>query len=299
MTRILEERKISFTDYRDLNDPVEVKLTYMLVKNKIKEIMEFSEKKDFWEHLLEKVLNTFEGTPYTMNSFDCSIYTFSLCTKEDHLPAWRYYGDNGMGYSIGLYPDYFTKKEKSNNLQALNIVCKIIYNRDYFESLINELLQLTEKTLKEEINLAHNREPEILNVLSQQLMSILASNLVSLLPCYKDSGYESEKEYRLFKIETKFEEKFYPCEIANKFETENPAKKKLEKNRECLSMDPFNTQNKIRRASETINDGDICEIWVGPSLDFNCAKKGLENILRKYGYDTGMVKIRKSEAFYR
>ena len=44
---------------------------------------------------------------------------------------------------------------------------------------------------------------------------------------------------------------------------------------------------------------DICEIWVGPRLDFNCAEERIRQILKESGYYENKVKILESQALYR
>jgi len=90
---ILKKRQFWFTDYRYLNDPMELTFAKDITSKTIEKFAQESKFKVFWDYFLQNYSRVFDNS---------SIYTFSFCSKPDFLPAWRWYGDNGMGVLLAF-----------------------------------------------------------------------------------------------------------------------------------------------------------------------------------------------------
>lgn len=289
---ILRKRQFWFTDYLYLNDPMELILANNIILKAITEFMENSKYKNvFWENFLKKY-------PALLNL--SSVYTFSFCSKQDYLPAWRWYGDNGAGCSIGFHQDYFKESPViGNDYQIPKIISiKINYDAKSFSEIIKNHLSIIDKELTHMLEKNCSEDPVIDYGFVNDLAQVLGGNLLSLMPGFKDQGYESENEYRLYQTELKIEEKYYPHEIPNKFSSE---KQKITSQQiSCLKMDYISNQSETPRAkSPVFSHEDICEIWIGPRLDFKCAQTEIGNILKDAGYDENKVIISESQSPYR
>lgn len=111
-------------------------------------------------------------------------------------------------------------------------------------------------------------------------MACLSSQLMSLMPGFKHFGYQYEYEHRLYEDELLVNGEAYPFKISEE--------RKFTKN------------GKNRLRSPKFNNGDICEIWVGPCNNkFEASKNEIEDILKSSGYDLKQVEIKQSEMPYR
>ncbi|MBY0462818.1 MAG: DUF2971 domain-containing protein [Alphaproteobacteria bacterium] len=287
---ILKKRQFWFTDYRYLNDPSELILANQVIHKVILEFVEKSKfRKVFWDYFSKNYSKIFELS---------SVYTFSFCSKFDFLPAWRWYGDNGMGCSIGFHPNYFKPGEPEADQAAKMVSIKVNYDEKNFSETIQQFLSLAEKGLEEVVKSCEGNFL-LCHEYAKEVLYDLASSLFSLFPGFKDQGYEQEHELRLYQVELKFDGKYHPHEVPNKF---NSSKRQeiSSHQRTCVKMDPIDNASSIPRAlSSVFSHEDICQIWVGPCLDFECAKKGIQKILIEAGYDEGKVEILESQAAYR
>jgi hypothetical protein len=291
---ILKKRQFWFTDYRYLNDPMEVMLAHNVIRETIKDFCKKSRFKPvFWNNFLDMYLRFISPL---------SIYTFSFCEKQDHLPAWRWYGDNGVGYALGFRKGYFQADSIPTDTEAKIALLKIDYEEEDFTKKIRGFLPVAERTLHRAAS--QLEDEEFNNFICGQLCPSFASYLLPLTPGFKDPGYREENEFRLCQFELKVGDQYYPHEIPNKFKisekSEKPEKPELTSSQPaCIKMDCINSSEIPRAHSPGFDHRDVCEIWVGPRLDFDCAKKGIQKILHENGYDEKNVEIKPSRAPYR
>ena len=55
-------------------------------------------------------------------------YVCSFCENGDYLPAWRYYGGDGAGFSIGFKKNYF-KPLQYASIREATVIYKISYEK--------------------------------------------------------------------------------------------------------------------------------------------------------------------------
>lgn len=265
----MENRELWFTDYRDLNDPSEYLLSLKILNQIVEDFAKCSHQKDLWHIFNQEYPKTKEND---------HVYTFSFCESCDYLPAWRWYGDNGKGFSIGFNQDYFLPSaSKINGDEGSAISIKIYYEQNEFAALLNKFLKITDKLYKKYTDSKYHISKE---QLSEILVVVLSSSLMEFMPCFKHPGYKYEREHRLYEREFIADGKSYPDRIADEHKfPDNNGKRRLKSNQ--------------------FKHADICEIWVGPCMDFKSAETDIKSILSASGYDAKLIKIRQSEMPYR
>jgi len=190
------------------------------------------------------------------------------------------------------------KIEEEKNEASKIVAIRVSYDKEDFSKTIQQFLSLAEEGLEKVMQLTEGND-ELCNEYAQEILYDLAPSLFSLFPSFKDGGYEQEHELRLYQFELKVNGKYSPHEIPNKFTS--PKRQEIASHqRVCVKMDPIDNASSIPRAlSPIFSHEDICEIWVGPCLDFECAKNGIQRILKEGGYDEKKVAILPSKAAYR
>lgn len=136
---ILENRELWFTDYNDLNDPTEYKLSLQVVERVIGNFTKRTRYKEFW--------NRFKVQYPTYEQY-YKVYTFSFCESQDYLPAWREYADNGKGFAIGFHQDYFQPSRELPVDTTNQVSIKVLYNDIEFAEYLEKFLKLTDKIYK-------------------------------------------------------------------------------------------------------------------------------------------------------
>ncbi len=257
---ILRSRVLWFKDYKQLNDPSEYELSLKIVEEIVGDFIESSPNKSF--------RNLF-NTEYRKHKEIYDEYTFSFCEVCDYLPAWRWYGENGKGYSIGFRKDYFSQ----HDLEYTMVNIRISYDYKEFLTLVLKFFKLAEYTYKKYRNSYSPKEDEFNRLLGANL----TAQLIPLMPGFKHFGYKYELEHRLYEIDT--------INIKTKDSPRIPETRKL--------------ANNIVE-SEQFKINDICEIWVGPcNNNFEASKNEIEGILKSSGYDLKQVEIKQSQMPYR
>lgn len=189
---------------------------------------------------------------------------YACCFTEngDQLSQWIGYGSNGLGYAIG-----FETKKLVGHLKPSAEPSRIIYDvetqKKYVERHLEELVGAFSNLFKDEKAVSDLRLQEILNILEQEAeITILG---------FKHTGFKEESENRLH--------------LAHK--TLNKVSI-LDKNGMLI---PY-----IELKSKKISRLPIVEITIGPTADYERAKKGVDFLLKKNGYKE--VEVRKSEIPY-
>ncbi|HEO1387818.1 TPA: hypothetical protein VAH76_003258, partial [Legionella pneumophila] len=92
LKNILENRELRFTYFKDLNDSREIYYGLEQIKQHLNNI-DLRNKKLFLD-MLESFI---EPGNKNVNVFICSF-----SNSYNHLPLWRFYGDNGRGVAIAF-----------------------------------------------------------------------------------------------------------------------------------------------------------------------------------------------------
>lgn len=257
---ILISKELWSKDFKRLNDPMEIICSYEVIRESINKYVKKSNKNSFWSTFF----SVFEKN-YIKES---NLYVCSFSDECDYLPCWRWYGDNGKGACIKF--DQISFEDNGEDYGDF-VKTKLIYDRRTFDKYIEEFFILTNRYLN-----------KLSCVDYQCLAENLLSNLLSLMPMYKNDGYKYESEIRIYILELKVNGVYYPNE--------------LPVSRKCCSKDD-GIIDTFR--SPYFNVSQVSEIWLGPCCDFEKEKNDISNILIKEGYDCNKVKILQSKHHYR
>src|SRR5579871_5811987 len=99
LSGILKTKQLWLTDHKYLNDPSEIEHGKKIVLEHIEK--NIPSNPELLDHFKNKIIDIID------NGYKTFITSF--CQKEDYLPAWRYYGGDGAGFSIGFKKEYFTR----------------------------------------------------------------------------------------------------------------------------------------------------------------------------------------------
>lgn len=275
---ILESKTVWFSDYTCLNDPGEIAhgIGYICkilepYKNKYSDISI-----PLIENFLKEIASQSKFFP---------IYVCSFCQSADYLPAWRYYGDNGYGFAIEFSSKFCEIEKNIDTLKNKAIIASIFYddltarNSQWINHLIQQLFQESQNVFNEIDRLISDNSEK--NNLRKSIHSILASHVLTLSPTIKHPDYETEKEYRLFIMES-FDQTGKPHLQLDENYFERPELPR-KGNKKVLK----NIYPDIERCPETIDIpylkmklqlDDIQRIYVGPAHNNNF--KEIESQLR-------------------
>lgn len=247
-----------------------------------------------------------------LKSIQPNIYTFSFCEKQDYLPLWRYYGENGRGISIGFRPGYFNQAEQKDvsRENPVPIYLTISYEEEEFSKVIKEVLDSAINKIAEAKSILEknpsNEANNIFEDFKKDLKKYLIGQILPLMPGFKHHGFKDENEHRLYYLEILLEfvegtEHCFPfTKIPDTRKDKRPRKNEIKGI--CL---PYVEEKIPFVKSDKFSLDDIGEIWVGPAVHYECAREQIIKILAKAGYDNDKIdknegiKIKKSQAPYR
>ena len=278
---ILKDRKMRYTDYRDLNDITELKFGQNVILDCIKN------KSIPDKERLTKDINYVFFVSNTM----CNTYISCYSSTVNKLALWRYYADDGCGFSIGFSSDYHSAVENSTvEIDTLGkvTVSEVLYGEKSV-SVISELIEIYIEILNKNPSLQTNK------TFLMDFRKKLLSHLLSFLPSLKDESYEDEDEIRLYCQDGGL---FLIPSTMQPFYFSNDKKMNIpnEDRRDRRFVHSL-SYKRILYPEEQFDHAAICEIWVGPCCDFGEAKKALNILLREHGYTN--VEIRQTELPYR
>lgn len=277
LEKILEERKLSFTDYKSLNDPTELSYGMQIIQNELL---------NSCIHLYHPCYNIFQETiNKTFENFDdyYSLYICCFSIEIRKLNLWRYYTDNGNGCAIAFNKDFFKIEPLSYPLGKQPIILPIIYETQEISTILQKFVNAYCQTMQK-LRINQMNQSEIKHFYIKFDSEFLA-NLIALLPMLKDSSYMDEKEIRLCYLECKryknsshFDLTPYKTEITinNKLSTKYCFIKKANENKTVINLHTFDKNH-------------ISEIWVSPACEFTQAEKFIRKQLNKNNYSSGIT----------
>ncbi|MCW5589577.1 MAG: DUF2971 domain-containing protein [Legionellales bacterium] len=267
---IIESKKIWMTEFCQMNDPAEYKYAidkffsfvketdndcnFLKYTNKVQEIIE--------ENALKSEIK---------DKFN--VFLACFMADGEFLPAWREYGRQGKGFSIGF------KFSLPTNSREIS---------DKLSFQLKEVIYDDKKVEKYHRKLYHKVKSFFDTMHIEEELQILANSLITQLVIssqfIKYRFYSFEKEWR--------------------FSVLTMDKSPLNKNISVLTRckDPQNPYCDIIRYIETSKfetSNFISEIIVGCKNDFNVAKSEIVKLLKDNDYDTDKIKIKKSEVLIR
>lgn len=282
---ILESKKLWLTDYRYLNDPTEILYGRDIIIKAIKSYnstIPLSSSHQFYEKIIEFYPDFVKKN---------EIYIFSFCEEKDYYPAWRFYGEEGNGFSI---------KFNSNLVKEIETVGRHMFQVDYGHAkcyeIVQKLCSLAEECKENYDKNNPDKDINSRNEFHKQLKASLFSSIHISLPGFKNENFNREKEIRIIEEENKANDGIkYPAPInlSRKFTISNKRKKGIYPMK--LINDKINS-TVIPKIKWGFNPDDIIEIWTGPNLDPEDAKEKVNYLLQKYKYDLTKIQIFSSKA---
>lgn len=274
LTGILQSRQLWLTDHKYLNDPSEIQhgknIIVKLINESIKNNLNLS------RFINDKITDLIE------NKYKAYITAF--CEEGDYLPAWRYYGDNGAGFSIGFNNKYFSRNTDMKK-RDVTLLFKVEYENTNFDQF-REIFDIANRIFPD----WHINDSSVLT----PYISALTSNLITILPRVKNEDYKDEKEWRLCMVKLFLE--WDPPELP----MERFIISKIDHSRIPLFAKDIKTSIP-RFQSLKFGYCDIDTIYVGPRLEFLTAKLAIEKILLDSGISESEYKnisIKRSERPY-
>ncbi len=279
LTGILQSQRLWQTDHKYLNDPSEIQHGKNLILNFVKA---YDQKNLKLSNFLQYLINDIIDKGY-------KTFLTAFCELGDYLPAWRYYGDNGAGFSIGFRKEYFLHSDTETRDADSTFLYQVKYQNDQFEE-IRDIFAIADRIYP---NWYMNDVSKV-----RPFSSALITNLLSILPGVKNEDYKDEKEWRLCLVRI-FHEKtntWYP--------TARPMERLIIDTLNNPRIPPFAKDIRTtipRLESLKFDFSDIDTIYIGPRLDFLTAKLAIEKILIDAGIsksDLQGISIKRSERPY-
>jgi hypothetical protein len=281
LSGILKTKQFWLTDHKYLNDPSEIEHGKKIILEYIKKnIPNNSNLGEYFKKIIIDIID---------NGYKTFITSF--CQEGDYLPAWRYYGGDGAGFSIGFKKEYFFRTDSTDSVKKGDsiLLFKIEYEKNDSEqvrSIFNKAQSIYPNWNKKSVDVA------------RPFLAALTSNLLTLLPCIKNIDYHDEHEWRLCMTRLYHEKSNEWVPMAP------PMERLIISRRDTSSAPPFLKDLKTsipRFKSREFKYSDIESIYIGPRLDFITAKLAIEKILLDEGISSSELKnilIRRSERAY-
>lgn len=200
---ILKSRKIWATDFRHLNDSREVLAGVEASIPIIAEEVNLGLKRlkgDLTDELRPAMDAIGEGAFGGVERWlsDNSIFVASCSEPGDSLPQWREYGGRCAGFSIGIDPRAVMVP---STLESFDLF-KCVYHADNLSGILRTRARAIFDALETALAyILRQQEPE--EKLLQKNISLIGWTAIALhrlqaeaAICYKDSGFESEQEWR-------------------------------------------------------------------------------------------------------
>ncbi|NIJ46653.1 hypothetical protein FHR24_003148 [Wenyingzhuangia heitensis] len=278
LVSILENQQLYCTNIKFLNDKKEYNHGIELLLKIIESIEIKKENKEIFDFIKTNINRIYENDKY--------VTCFSK--NGDLLSQWRAYANQGKGVALG-FKSINIDESIAQYVSPLNIT----YNEEYQTGIISEFITLIISYFNEVKNSIDFHQHNYNHLVGHTIIEILEGTLLS----FKHSTFSEEKEFRL---EYRMDETMnLKSENEIFFKTSNSLitpfiklKSKYLENSELIKTNP-----NYEKHSELDEKFPLKEIIIGPSLDFETNKIGIEILLKKIGYEN--IKIIKSKIPYR
>jgi hypothetical protein len=270
---IVESQSLFCTNINFLNDSKEFKYGVEIIRESIRVIR---------NNKNANLLDDLDSSINDLYNFEKYVTCFSK--EGDSLSQWRAYGDNGNGIAIGF--NARTLKESFNNTLTQT---SIEYDKESQINVIKEILKISIEQLFQ-FEEKYDWGKSTFNKLSTDFIKWLLNTFIN---GYKHPAFLDEREYRL------------QLEVDGNYTTSDEVKL-LFKASDSLIIPYTIIENKhhseLRKGKEQtpsigMENLPIENIIVGPKLDFESVKLGLNIFLKENGYTD--IDILKSKAPYR
>lgn len=277
---IIETQKIYCTNINFLNDKKEYKYGVDLILGIIKNL----KNEDSNTHILEMVEMNIDLI------FNSERYVICFSKNGDLLSQWRAYANHGRGVAIGF--DF--KLFKTTTEQVLRGK-HIEYVEDYQNKRIKDFIQIIIQFYEKKKDIIDWED----STYDKTVAKIVIKYLEDIIAYYKNPCFDEEKEYRFqYEIDgintLKGDEEILfrtseimlipYIELQPQYNTFVEGKTKGNDDHNTYPLHP-------------IKQFPISKLIIGPSLDYEPVKLGIEELLRKKDYKD--VVIEKSKIPYR
>lgn len=268
---IIQNEEIWLTDYKNLNDPSEITYGMEVINKLLREIGESSDRRInlFCKMIVDLFCHENVGTTL-------DFFIASLSRNGNDLGQWRGYGDNGLGYALGIAPHLFHASEITTADPTENcIVIPVVYGeqcgRDLCMPAIKKALEIVGRVIAGEATAMQDRTVGF-PFLDRMARELIASELLLNSLMIKHPAYKNEAEVRLVVAGAR-------NSFANCLSTRTRGGRII----------PF-----IKKKFPVRANGSIAEIVVGPS-----AVAGAEIGVRALFQSDTTPEIRRSDIPYR
>ena len=142
-----------------------------------------------------------------------SVYACAFSARDDYLPLWIAYGNNGDGYNItGTIPQHMKADEESGAMQEMHRSSPLVkdetatvkpkdaqiraYKVQYGHDAAEKTAQKLTRRLKELQSILQGKSDEV----KQKVKAVAEWILADLRYLYKDEAYQWEEEYRIIRV---------------------------------------------------------------------------------------------------
>jgi hypothetical protein len=257
---IFQDQTLWATDFRYLNDGMELRVLSEYCKKRLKERSDILVKKndilkriDELDKVREKIFHENPKSP------QCFIVSF--CRNKDLLSQWRGYGPDGgyaIGFDVSILLDLLNK-ELRGGCFLYGHLDEVVYNDDSMTAAFQSRVDLIIGDLC------------IFDTYDKQKKAEVASRYFANLPFLKHEGFREEQEYRLVLVS-------------------NPESNLKEIKYRCRSgliipyMEFFKSKNNKKMLP-------ILNVIVGPSVNGEMRKQSIQSMLAQKGFNPQMVKL--------
>ena len=262
---IVQNQTLWATNVQFLNDKKEQKYGIELVK----EIAE-SVKSNQNEKVIELIINHIEDRA----KLDDYITCFSK--NGDLLGQWRAYANNGYGVSIGFNDDNF-----DNNLSPMPFATHIVYDEKYHKEEIKRMLESFISFMED----YKEKFDWVILPYEEVAAMLIIDNIQAYIKYFKHPCFKDENEYRFI-----FTANQVMIDEGEDYEIQFRTNSKM--------VIPFiKLENNYQKFYKNLPEDDpqahffeedkrlpIKEIIIGPNLDYELVKEGIEILLNKNGY---------------
>lgn len=192
LVAILQSNFLWATNYKFLNDPMEVQSGVGIVSQAIKDLMKI---KQLSMDLTIFLMDILKYDYYSTSRDD--LYITCFCESGDLLSQWRAYGNQGNGYSIGFdtlglrnVHNIHMQESNTNNI----ILGKVVYKNEKKLEIINAILEKYLDVMSSYFQYFEYHE------VSRIFRPLMIKSLSRCLAFFKDEAYSEENEWRAIYI---------------------------------------------------------------------------------------------------
>lgn len=256
---ILQSSEIWATDYRYLNDLLEVNYARALFNEVVEQRIALKESIVVRE-FLSRTLNTVD----LFGSF-FDLYVACFCAEDDLLNQWRVYSSGDVGYSLGFEAKFIGDRWGKLLPNQDFYLRKVLYDRNTQRSMIAEVLDLATAALEKKFEDSSVGEA---NLAIASCCQFVRAELADCFMCFKDEAFAVEKEWRICAI---FDDRDRPD---------------INFRNGAYGITPYVRLDISPQAGINAGKLPLKAMTVGPCIDPENRRIAISKLLRKQGYNS-------------